>query len=211
MLKKFGKFEVRDLVEDSHNHLEEFSYAKLFGDIDFNVCCAGKVQQPVVLPLSRWLDGEKDRLKKMQFIVPNYMLEAGGGGEFKRDVNVGKRLYIVVEFDFKDESVPIEKRLAWQVRLLWHLREKWPLAMVVYSGSKSLHGWFACFHADEHRIRTFFRMATGLGADRQMIVPSQYCRMPWGTNYKTGRRQAVVFFNSELIRKHNQLVQEVCA
>lgn len=209
VLARYGRFTVHDLKGDSRNHLDSFSYWDLFGGgIDFPICCAREVDMPITTPLSWWLAGNsRKRMFAQQFIVPNPMLEAGIGGKYKRDCNTGRRMYVIVEFDLKDESIPLEERLNMQARLLYYLRGKRPLAMVVFSGSKSLHGWFPAYHKTQTQNIKFFREATELGADRSMWIPSQYCRMPFGLNRKTGNKQVSIYYDSKVVKEHNAIIK----
>jgi hypothetical protein len=82
--------------------------------------------------------------------------------------------------------------------LLLHLAEKAPLALVVHSGRKSLHGWFNCAGVSEEKVWRFFSYAVSLGADRANWTRSQFARMPDGLR-ENGRRQTVYFLNPEVI------------
>ena len=90
----------------------------------------------------------------------------------------GQRRFLVIEFDQGD----VDDHAA----LLWHLALKAPLAMIVHSGSKSLHGWFFCAGQPEERLRQVMRYCVSLGADRATWTRSQFVRMPDGT---AGERQ----------------------
>jgi hypothetical protein len=79
--------------------------------------------------------------------------------------NTGPRRYVVVDFD----SGSLDEQAA----LLLYLDTKVPLALVVFSGSKSLHGWFPANPGWEE----FFRTASRLGADSTLATPCQYA--PW--------------------------------
>ena len=102
-----------------------------------------------------------------------------------------------------------------QAAILWHLARYAPLALVVFSGSKSLHGWFFCAGQPEDRVQRFFDYAHSLGADSLLWTRSQFVRMPDGTRSdgKTGEaltaagikdvpagRQAVLYFDPEVIQ-----------
>lgn len=99
--------------------------------------------------------------------------------------NTGPRRFLIVEFDgaTKDE----------QTALLIYLATFRKLVLVVDSGGKSLHGWFAASCSD-HELRPFFERAVRLGADPALWVPCQFARMPGGTR-DTGKRQSVVYFS----------------
>jgi hypothetical protein len=108
----------------------------------------------------------------------------------------GPRRFIVIEGD-KIDGEPIPKDT--QAAILLHLAERAPLALVVDSAGKSLHGWFFCEGADEDKLRRFFAYAVTLGADAGLWTRSQFARMPDGTR-DNGQRQSILFFNPEVIR-----------
>jgi hypothetical protein len=186
----------RDTIEISA--YPEFSYTDLFANINFLLCCCVNVNMPEIKPLCRWMSAG---MHTQQFIVPNYCLHERLG---KCDLNMGKSLYQVIEFD-GDSKVD-------QAKLLFGLEEEFELAlgMIVDSGNKSLHGWFPIFHLDRREWRSFVRLATSLGADPMLRIPSQYVRMPGGVNRKTNNRQRVLYYNKEVIHEHNLLVRKEC-
>jgi hypothetical protein len=171
-----------------------FSFVELFSNINFLLCCCVKVNDPKILPIRRWLS---IGFQTQQFIVPNFCLSINRG---KCDLNMGASLYQVIEFD--------QDNIEDQFKLLATLALELPLAMIVYSGNKSLHGWFPCYHLSRRDHRSFFRLATLLGADVQLRIPSQYVRMPWGRNRKTNKVQRVLYYNGEVIQEHNAIVRE---
>jgi hypothetical protein len=162
-------------------------------------------------PRNRWY-----RLRGLQFIVPNPMTAPRGltrQGRLSAHAlsNTGRRRFLIVEFDFDaSHSAKVARlfeKLALQGRdvrdlyaaLLLHLAEKAPLALAVYSGGKSLHGWFYCAGIREETLSRFFRCAVSLGADPANWTRSQFARMPDGLR-ENGRRQAVYSLNPEVIR-----------
>ena len=130
-----------------------------------------------------------------------------GGISARCEANTGPRRFLIVEFD--------HTTLDQQAALLWHLANYAPLALIVFSGSRSTHGWFFCRGQSEDKLERFFDYAVSLGADSALWSRCQLCRMPDGRRYdgKTGEalvaagvtgaqvgRQAVLFFNPEVIR-----------
>src|SRR5262249_46977489 len=121
--------------------------------------------------------------------------------------NTGPRTFLVIEFD--------QGSLDQQAAILWHLAGYAPMALVVFSGSKSCHGWFFCVDQPEDKVARFFDYACSLGADKALWTPSQFVRMPDGRrsddktndalcaagiqNVPVGR-QAVLYFNPEVIQ-----------
>jgi len=98
--------------------------------------------------------------------------------------NTGPRRFVVIEFD--------RATLEAQAALIHHLSQIAPsLALVVFSGSKSLHSWFYCAtQAEETQLR-FMRYAVSLGADRATWTRSQFVRMPDGTR-RDGKTSAAL-------------------
>jgi hypothetical protein len=143
--------------------------------------------------LDEWLERPKVILTRQQFIVPNPMAKTWGinkdGNESARCLdNTGPRMYFVAEFDFGEGTD--DKQAA----LIAHLAQFAPLVMIVDSGGKSLHGWFRVYGAPEEKIERFIDYAVSLGADKQLRVRCQYCRMPDATR-NNGKRQRVLYFN----------------
>jgi hypothetical protein len=154
----------------------------------------------------------RGRLHLYDLIVPSPMLAQRGltkkgALSFHSEANTGPRRFIVVEFDTGS--------LDQQAALLWHLAQSAPLAMVVFSGSKSCHGWFFCEGQPEDQLMHFFDYAHSLGADDATWRRSQFVRMPDGqrldgkTSDALGRagiknappgRQVVLYFDPEVIR-----------
>lgn len=160
--------------------------------------CVGKSNSVFATrPRSIWAH----RLSSMQLIVPSPMSARTGltkdGRESEHTLeNTGPRRFLVVEFDQGDTDT--------HAALLWHLAQKEtekhaPLALVVHSGSKSLHGWFYCVGQSDERLLSFMRYAVSLGADKATWTRSQFVRVPDGTR-ANGNRQGVLFFNPEVIK-----------
>jgi len=108
----------------------------------------------------------------------------------------GSRRFLVIEGD-KLDGEPIPKDT--QAAVLMHLAQSAPLALVVDSGGKSLHGWFFVAGKTDEQLTPFFRRACSLGADPALWTRSQFARMPGGTR-DNGNPQPVLFFNPSAIR-----------
>lgn len=156
------------------------------------------------------------KLHDLQFIVPNPMRSARGLTQTGKPSahaisNTSARHFIIVEFDFEKGNSVEEMRLLSELEshgrdvldlsaaLLLHLAEMGPLAMAVYSGGKSLHGWFYCADVAENRLKRFFDYAVSLGADPANWSRSQFVRMPDGLR-DNGKRQTVYFFNPAVVK-----------
>src|ERR1017187_305085 len=130
--------------------------------------------------------------------------------------NVGPRQYLVIEFDFEIEkegretpAAPMLKRLAAQgitiadlcAALHAKLAEIRPVALVVHSAGKSLHGWYPCAGVEEDATHRFMRFAVSLGADAATWIRIQLVRMPDGVRKKGDRRdrQRVLYFNPAVL------------
>jgi hypothetical protein len=138
----------------------------------------------------------RGKLTSLPLLVPNPMSATTGhnqSGEISHRCldNTGGRRFLVVEFDTGTTDH--------QAALLLHLAERAPLALAVFSGSKSLHGWFYCADVAEEKISRFFRYAASLGADWQMWTACQLARMPDALR-DNGARQAIYFFNPEVLK-----------
>jgi hypothetical protein len=138
----------------------------------------------------------RGKLTSLPLLVPNPMSASTGhnqSGEISHRCldNTAARRFLVVEFDTGTTDH--------QAALLLHLAERAPLALAVFSGSKSLHGWFHCADVAEEKISRFFRYAASLGADWQMWTPCQLARMPDALR-DNGVRQAIYFFNPEVLK-----------
>jgi hypothetical protein len=179
--------------------VEDFDYRLLFANINFNVAACREVGKDyAVRSLKDWKF--MVNFPKMGFIVPSYFNESGCS---RSDFNVGERLFVVVEFD---SGTPLQ-----QTKLHNYLNRTNPafwLIMLVWSGNKSIHGWFATYGNSERRVITFQRRASELGADQTCVSPSAWIRMPNGWNYKHGTRQKVLYFDTELLGMQNEIVRK---
>lgn len=162
------------------------------------LCCGTAPFSFATLPRESW----RGKLREQQFIVPNPMSAAvglrmdGSGMSAHTLANTGPRRFIVVEFDQGSMDV--------QASIVEHLAEHAPLAMIVFSGGKSLHAWFYCEGETEDKIRGFFQYAVRLGADPKTWTRSQFVRMPWGTRIQSDGSQisqVVVFLNPQSLSK----------
>jgi hypothetical protein len=105
--------------------------------------------------------------------------------------NTGPRRFLVIEQD----SGSLDEQAA----VLAHLAKKAPLALVVHSGGKSLHGWFFCEGRSEESLRQFMNGAVTIGADSATWPPLQFVRMPDGLR-DGGARQVIHYFNPEVLK-----------
>jgi hypothetical protein len=132
------------------------------------------------------------RLSKYEFVVPNAMSALEGkrksDGELSAHTldNTGPRQNIVVEFD---DGASLDEQAA---RHIW-LSEFRKLRLVVFSGSKSLHGWYQA--QNEADDRKFMEEAVRLGGDPKTWLRSQFVRLPNGQR-EDGTIQRVEFFDA---------------
>jgi len=133
-----------------------------------------------------------DQLRIYEFVVPSAMSALEGkrksDGEMSAHTldNTGPRQNIVVEFD---DGATLDEQAA---RHIW-LSEFRKLRMVVFSGSKSLHGWYEA--QGEGEDRKFFEEAVRLGGDPKTWLKSQFVRLPNGQR-EDGTIQRVLFFDA---------------
>jgi hypothetical protein len=117
--------------------------------------------------------GNEDQI---QFMVPNEMGSEFGMNQAGRmsprcNENVGRQIFQVIEFD--------GGTLDEQARIHLHLKSRgMPLVMVVFSGGKSLHGWYRVDKIRGADLSKFLHYAAALGADRATYVPCQLVRTP---------------------------------
>jgi len=176
--------------EDSKSHTEEI-IDTLFPNNP--LLCAGRSNCDFAThSREEW----RGKLAALQLIVPSPMTARIGrtqqGKESAHALEAtGSRRFLVIEFDRGgvDEHAT----------LLVHLAARAPLAIVVHSGNKSLHGWFYCVGQAEERLERFMRYAISLGADRATWTRSQFVRMPDGTR-ENEKRQTVYFFHPEVLK-----------
>lgn len=176
--------------EDNAAHTEQI-IDTLFPDNPL-LCCAATKATARTAKREEW----RGRMSGLQLIVPNPMAALTGlnqSGELSHRclTNTGARRFLVVEFD----AGTTDEHAA----LLLHLAERVPLAIAVFSGSKSLHGWFYCPDTAEEKVSRFFRYAVSLGADRATWTRCQLVRMPDGLR-ENGNRQVVYFFNARVLK-----------
>ena len=176
---------------DNKRHAEE-SIDRLFPGNP--LLCCGKSQADFdTRPRSKW----RSELASMQFIVPSPMTKWVGqtkvGKESAHSLDAtGPRRFLVIEQDIGSVDE--------QAAILWHLASRAPLALVVHSGGKSIHGWFYCAGQDEEKVlRPFMQHAVSLGACHSTWTKSQFVRIPDGTR-GDGKRQAVYFFRPEVVK-----------
>lgn len=171
-------------IEDNRAHTEEI-VDRLFPSNSL-LCCGRSSNEFDTRPREDWRGD-----LAQQFIVASPMTARTGltkeGKESAHSLSsTGPRRFLVVEFDTgtTDEHAG----------LLIHLAGYAPLVCAVFSGGKSLHGWFFVHGQPEEKVRRFFRYAVSLGADSQLWTRSQFCRMPDGTR-ENGKRQTVFFLS----------------
>jgi len=177
--------------DDNLSHTEEILDAIFPGD---PLLCIGKSTYEFATHHRKTWRG---RLAALSLIVPSPMsTKYGRTLEGKRSEhcldNTGARHFLVIEFDqgTRDQHAA----------LIWHLQSEYlPLAMVLFSGYKSLHGWFYVKGIGENILKLFMRKAVVLGADPATWTRSQFVRMPDGLR-DNGEKQTVFFFNPEVIK-----------
>ena len=176
--------------EDNTPHTEQIIDALFPGNP--LLCCAATNSTALTAKREDW----RGNMSELQLMVPNPMTAATGHNQAGKVSNrclenTGVRRFVIVEFD----AGAVDEHAA----LLLHLAQRTPLALVVFSGSKSLHGWFYCAGVAEERVVRFFRYAVSLGADRATWVRCQLVRMPDGLR-DNGKRQTVYFFNPGVLK-----------
>jgi hypothetical protein len=166
------------------------------------LCVAKSVKEAATRPRETW----RGHLTRLPLMVPSPMKSSKGrtqdGRKYERCLdNTEARRFLVVE---QDQGTHDE-----QAAVLCHLAKFLPLALVVHSGRRSLHGWFFVEGLPVERVEQFMDLACRLGADNALRNPCQLARIPDGTR-DTGERQRVLFFNPEALRVATQPAVGIC-
>jgi hypothetical protein len=176
------------------------------------ICCGTEMNNARTQSLAEWL---AEDVSSQRLVVPNPMTKPMGINQQGRASarcldNTGPRRFLVVEFDFAkgkstecdsiiNEMESLGRNTAdMNAALHAHLQEFLPLGIVVYSGGKSLHGWYPCKGLSEEEQGQFLKYALRLGADPMLFTSCQLARMPWGIR-DNGKVQEVVYFNGEVM------------
>jgi hypothetical protein len=161
----------------------------------------------------------RGRGSDFQFIVPNPMIRETGttkdGRESERCLeNTGHRRFLVTEFDISEEDEKwaryvrewkakgisvLDANVALLIELARRGLPRFPLALAVHSGGKSIHAWYFCEGLTDEQLRPFMVRAVRLGADPATWTKCQLVRMPDGTR-DNGKRQQVHYFAPGVIR-----------
>lgn len=162
------------------------------------ICLGPSVEQAFTWDREEWL--ESDDLATMRFVVPSAMQSevgttSSGRLSYRARDSVGPRRFLVAEFDSgtRDE----------QAALHWHLQQFVPLALAVYSGGKSLHGWYRIEGLADDDVKRFSNHAIELGADPASMTPNQFVRFPDAVRDNCVR-QDVVYFNPVIINSQEE-------
>jgi hypothetical protein len=143
----------------------------------------------------------------------------GRWSEHSKD-GTGERMFLVTEFDFT-KTTPKGKPTIWgplldrcegagigvldiQAALLTYLARIRPLWMTVFSGGKSLQGWFPCRNEPEEELHRWFIQEAGrLGACSSTWCKSQFARLPDGTRAPNRKgqtvRQTIEYYNPQAL------------
>jgi hypothetical protein len=166
---------------------------RLFGPDDL-VCVAAQEYSPTTQRLADVLPAAD----RMQYIVANPMRAPHGlsrqGRPGPRTLDNAclpdDRRYIVIEFDTGDAPEA-------QIRLLsaLHTMEA-SLTLAVFSGGKSIHGWFNVAGLRPSDKLRAFRRGVLLGCDASLWDPSKLVRMPGGLR-ASGVHQEILHWEPE--------------
>jgi hypothetical protein len=197
-------FELQSKVINEHKHItrnhwqnskEPQTLEILFDLYGHNRICLGYSQRHSTithLTSVNSLSNHRINLGLCQFIVPTPMIgEWAVNKAGKRAVrclnNTCERWFLVVEFDHASQDD--------QARLHFELAKSQELRMLVYSGNKSIHGWYDVYRKPEKETKQFMKQATQLGADPMTWIRCQYVRFPGGVNSKTKQKQEILYYN----------------
>ena len=150
------------------------------------ICVGWAVNRFSTLPLSALLPNAH----LAPYVVANPMIsERSPNGSARSLANASprsQRRHLVVEFDTGDSREE-------QAAVLSSLSTPaMPLVLAVWSGGKSIHGWFDVSASPSAQI-ALFALAAHLGADESLFDMSKLVRMPGGTR-QSGECQTVLYF-----------------
>jgi hypothetical protein len=179
--------------DDNPNATEEIVDA-LFGPDNPWICAGISVDTFATRRRRSWFG----HMHRMSLIVPNPMCaqfghtQAGHLSEHTLDNVALPPKFIVVDQD----DAPIFEQLP----ILRYLAQFLPLALIVFSGHESVHGWFNVQGVDQQLINKFFDRAESIGADHALRNPMQFVRVPSG-RHKNGNLQQVLFFDPSALQQ----------
>ena len=156
--------------------------AELF-DPDTPLCIGWNTFTTTTEPLSTYLA----TAHRAEFIVANPMTATGGRRASVNATSRHKLRHLVIEFDTHDTR---EQQAAVLSSLSTSAH---PLILAVWSGGKSIHGWYDVSSLTPYQRLVFFRHAVYLGADRSLWDRAKLVRMPGGIR-STGQRQPILYF-----------------
>jgi hypothetical protein len=127
-------------------------------------------------------------------MIPNpllgkHALTSNGKQSERALANVGKRQYLVLEFDNGTAGE--------QAAIIWYLREQWSvgLVMVLSSGKRSLHAWWGVHHLESKAVWELCQDAYRVGACRSTFGKAQLVRVPNAKRPETGQCQRIYYFD----------------
>jgi hypothetical protein len=198
--------------DDDASHAEEVVEVVFPGD---PLLCAGWTAWHFE---TRRRNAWRGLLAKMPLMVPNPMVapsgltKAGKGSQHTLSATAN-RIYLVVEFDFREKDQRGRPTIWTPVVQGWHqndislldacaalsahLAKRLPgWLLFLSSGGKSGHSWFNSAGLSISGQRAFFDQAVRLGADPQLWLRSQFVRIPDGRR-DNGNRQSILHFNPQ--------------
>jgi hypothetical protein len=139
-----------------------------------------------------------------QFMLPSPLLGPDGitkdGNPNPRAwSNVGRRRYLVIDFDDGWSQGAQSARILWLLARTSDGQKQWKqwnlirLAMVLYSGKKSLHSWWYVEQLQEDAIKAFFCLAYRIYADKATYGEGQLVRTPTAIRKETGMKQDLLY------------------
>lgn len=158
-----------------------------------------------VRKVSEWkpyIEGSAPALVNLPHLIPNPLsgdlgLTKSGNKSMRCDDCVADFRFAVVEFDNR----PQEEQVAFWLAAI---DKSWPVAAVIHSGGKSLHGWLAVKCNDcadwEQSIeqRLFPKLLVPMGCDRACRNESRLSRLPGHFRTEKGNWQRLLYLNPEV-------------
>ncbi|MCB1064287.1 MAG: hypothetical protein KDN20_15395 [Verrucomicrobiae bacterium] len=202
-------YDIQEVVSSYDNPIKRLWEASAFGSLQYYhlnfapalvqmlfpgdplICAGESVKRMKTRHVFEW----GPEICSTELIVPSPMIAREGmnlkGEKSTRCLaNTGPRRFLVIEFG----GATIEA----QACLHMHLAMRLPLAMVVHSGGRSLHGWYFVAGLSEDSANSFMRYAVSLGAGPHTWTPCQAVCTPGGERRVGSElvRQEVYFLNA---------------
>jgi len=193
----------RSPAEVISDHRDALSILRLYGSGEH--IFIGEIRDSVVRTAAEWVPIlSRTGLPGYPLIIPNPLsglpgLTKGGTISMRCDATVADFRFAIAEFDGRTESEQVAFWLAAIDRGL-------PVAAVIHSGGKSIHGWLAVNCTDQAdweksvEQRLFPEILVPMGCDPACRNESRLSRLPGHYREDKRRIQRLLYLNPEVVQ-----------